>query len=504
MSGNLRVVDHPSRRAFLRNLSPGLAAAAAAPWLLSCGARRPPNIVFFLADDLGIADLGCYGSTFHETPNIDRLATEGMRFTQAYAACPVCSPTRISIMTGKYPARTGVTNYIPGNQNFPRARMKAVANRLSMDPGEVTVAEALKSAGYATTCIGKWHLGGGESHADRQGFDLYASRGRRRKDGSFTGSPLLEGADGEYMTDRFAKTAVKFVGDHKDEPFFLYLPFHNPHIPLVAKPEYVTKYEAKLETMDPRPGDALNSWPGATQNNALYAGMIQSVDDAVGVVLTALEEHGLADHTMVIFFSDNGGLTVPEWRCQIPTTNAPFREGKGHLYEGGVREPLIVKWPGVVAAGSGCDTPVTSTDFYPTIIEAAHVTEDPGDPLDGLSLTPLLRQSGSMKREAIYWHYPHYSNQLGVPGGAIRQGDWKLIEFYGDGHIELYNLAEDEGERSNLAERMPERAAELQARLRTWRGELGAQMPEPNPDVDPSDLWDGLGWYERCGAGTSG
>ena len=482
-----------TRRALLSRLGFGLACA---PFVLAQPAAQRPNIVFFLADDLGAADLGCYGSRFHETPNLDRLAAQGMKFTQAYAACPVCSPTRVSIMTGKYPARTGVTNYIPGNQNFPRAAMKAVTNRLAMDPAEVTIAEALKSAGYATACIGKWHLGDGESDADRQGFDFYAHRGPRNPDGSFAGTRNLEGATGEYMTDRLAKTAVKFVRQHKDRPFFLYLPFNDPHIPLYAKPEHVAKYQAKLRRMNPKPGDALNSWPGAAQNHPVYAGMVQSVDDAAGAVIAEIEAQDLARNTIAIFFSDNGGLAVPEWECQIPTSNAPFREGKGHLYEGGVREPLIVKWPGVVKPGARCDTPVTSTDFFPTLLEVAGATG--GSPLDGVSLMPLLRQSGTIERDALFWHYPHYSNQLGVPSGAIRQGDWKLIEFFADGSLELYNLAQDAGERNNLVQKMPQRAAELHAKLKAWRRDVGAQMPQPNPNSDPNRKWEGLGWHERC------
>jgi arylsulfatase A-like enzyme len=472
-----------------RSLLGGLASA------LTVSAARKPNIVFFLADDLGRNDLGCYGSTFHETPNIDRMAAQGMQFMQAYAACPVCSPTRISILTGKYPARTGVTTFIPGNQDFPRAAMKAVTNKLFMDPSEVTLAEALKATGYATACIGKWHLGGGESDADRQGFDLYAHRGARKGD-TFAGTPNLAGAAGEFMTDRYAKTAVDFIRMQKDKPFFLYLPFNDPHIPLEAKPDYIAKYQAKLKRAKIGPAKALNSWPGAAQNNPIYAGMIQSVDEAVGTVLGEIAAQGLANDTIAVFFSDNGGLTVPEGACMTPTSNAPMREGKGHLYEGGVREPLLVRWPGVVKAGSRCETPVVSTDFFPTLREATGASG--GNPLDGVSILPLLKQTGAIRREAIYWHYPHYANQLGVPAGAIRKGDWKLIEFFGDGKLELYNVAKDIGERHDLAAKMPARVKELHEQLKTWRQQVGAKMPAPNPNYDPARKWDGLGWYERC------
>jgi arylsulfatase A-like enzyme len=260
-------------------------------------------------------------------------------------------------MTGKYRARTGVTNYIPGNQSLPRAPRKAVTNELQMDPEETTLAEALKTAGCATACIGKWHLGGGESDASRQGFDLDATRGARNGGGEYEGIPNLEGSRGEYITDRFARTAVRFVRENRDRPFFLYLPFHNPHIPLVGKPDLVAKYKATLASMAINPGNALNSWPGAAQNHPVYAAMIQSVDEAVGAVLGEVDRLGLANDTLAVFFSDNGGLTVPEWQCQIPTSNAPYREGKGHLCEGGVREPLIVRWAGTVIMRMSESTP---------------------------------------------------------------------------------------------------------------------------------------------------
>ncbi len=477
-----------SRRTLLRRAG-RLPIAAAAPWVFHSRAasRKPPNFVFLLADDLGAVDLGCYGSTFHQTPHLDRLARQGMQFTAAYAACPVCSPTRGAIMTGKYPPRLGVTNFIPGNQNFPHTRLIAVRNRLFMDPAEVTIAETLKSAGYATACIGKWHLGAAESDAGRQGFDLYVTRGRRSAQGAWTGHPLLEGAPGDYITDRFTKTALSFIRRNRRQPFFLYLAYHNPHIPLVAKPEYVEKYKTLAQA-------------GAPQSNPLYAAILQSLDDSAGAILSELDALNLAENTLVIFTSDNGGLTVPEWDCQIATSNAPFREGKGHLYEGGIRVPLLVRWPGIVRPGSRCDTPVTSTDFYPTMVEAAGIASDPGNPLDGVSLLPLFRQVGSLRREAVYWHYPHYSNQLGRPGGAIRQRDYKLIEFYEDGRLELYNLADDPGETRDLAKQTPDHAAELHRKLAAWRKTVGAKMPRPNPNYDPAREWHGLSWYEKCSA----
>ena len=424
---------------------------------------QKPNFVFILMDDLGWMDLSCYGSRFYETPNIDRLATQGMKFTSAYAACPVCSPTRASILTGKYPARLHLTDWIPGykRENF-KLRTPEFKQELPLE--EVTIAERLKSAGYVSASIGKWHLGKEPYYPDKQGFDLNFG-------GTNLGHPkhyfypfgidnITTGTEGEYLTDRLTAEAEKFIEANKDRPFFLYLSHYAVHTPLAGKPEKVEKYKKKVK-------------PGMDQNNPVYAAVIESVDESVGRIMAKLDDLKLADNTVVIFFSDNGGLLDV-------TSNAPLRLGKGHLYEGGTRDPLIVRWPGKVKAGSTCDTPMISTDFYPTMLEMAGLK---GSVPDGVSIMPLLRQKGSIERKTFYWHYPHYHRC--TPGGAIRDGDWKLIEFFEDNHVELYNLKDDLGEKTDLAAKMPEKAGELRKKLADWRKSVNAAMPTPNPDYKP-------------------
>ncbi len=467
------------------------------------GPRRRPNFVFFLLDDMGQQDLGCYGSPFYETPNIDRLAAQGMRFTNAYAACPVCSPTRASIMTGKYPARIRLTNWIPG-----RAPGKLLSAEYFhyMKLEEVTLAEALKEAGYRTCFVGKWHLGNEPYYPEKQGFDVNVG-------GNDAGSPptyfypyqrgnrsipgLEEGKPGEYLTDRLTDESLKLIEQSKDQPFLLYLSYYAVHIPLEAKKEMAERYKAKAQRLGlaDKPHFATDEdWPKTAagdekwrrtlrtrilQDHAVYAAMIESVDESVGRVMKKLDDLGIADNTIVFFMSDNGGLATAEGQ---PTCNLPLRGGKGWLYEGGIREPMIVKWPGVVKPGSTCDEPVTSTDFYPTMLEMAGLPPKPQQHMDGESMVPLLKGTGRQKRQAIYWHYPHYSNQGGGPGGAIRVGDFKLIEFYEDNRVELYNLRADLGEQHDLAAEMPEKAAELRHMLHEWRQEVGAVMPQPNPN----------------------
>jgi len=464
--------------------------------------RGRPNFVFFLVDDLGRQDLGCYGSTFYETPNLDRLAAQGMRFTSAYAACPVCSPTRASIMTGKYPARIRLTNYIAGARP---GRLLSAEYFHYMKLEEVTLAEALKEAGYKTGFVGKWHLGNEPYYPEKQGFDVNVG-------GCAAGSPptyfypytranrsipaLEQGQPGEYLTDRLADESLKLIEQNRDTPFLLYLSFYAVHIPLQAKKEMIEKYTAKAKQLglEDKPHFATGEdWPKTAagdakwratlrtrilQDHAVYAAMMESLDQAVGRVLQKLEDLGLADNTIVFFMSDNGGLATAEGQ---PTCNLPLRGGKGWLYEGGIREPMIVKWPGTVRAGSTCDEPVTSTDFYPTMLEMAGVPLKPVQHVDGQSMVPLLKGAGGLQRKAIYWHYPHYSNQGGGPGGAVRMGDFKLIESYEDNRVELYNLRADLGEQHDLATEMPEKTAELRRMLHQWRREVDAVMPEPNP-----------------------
>ena len=440
--------------------------------LISAALPPPPNIVLILADDLGWTDLSGYGSDLYETPHIDRLARDGMKFTQAYSACTVCSPTRAAILTGKYPARLHVTDWIPGlPPENPKLLVPDWTKHLPLE--EVTLARALKSAGYATASIGKWHLGGEEYYPEKHGFDINVAGSSSPAPPSYFApykiATLPDGPDGEYITDRLGEEAVRFIEQHKDKPFFLYLPQFAVHTPIQGKPALVQKYRARKR-------------PGLHQTNAMYAAMIESMDDSVGRIRRKLEELKLADHTLVIFASDNGG--------RVPTTsNHPLRVGKGSCYEGGTRVPLIVHWPGVTKPGSVCEKPVISMDLYPTLLEIAGQKEAAGKGVDGASLVALLRQDGDLKREALFWHYPHYQHyQLGgtTPYGASRAGDFKLIEFFDDMRVELYDLREDIGEQRNLSVQMPAKADELRARLHAWRKEVGAQMPSRNPDYDPS------------------
>ena len=459
-------------------------------------AKRRPNLVFFLIDDMGWRDAGCFGSTFYETPNIDRLATQGIRFTNAYAACPVCSPTRASIMTGKYPARLNLTDWIPGRQSNMklRAQMKVLPPEFEQQLGleEVTIAEVLKEVGYVTCSVGKWHLGGQAYYPEKQGFDVNIAGGQwgsppsyfypyRR--GNSKAFDLPGGQEGEYLTDRLTNEAVKFIEANKDRPFFLYLSHYAVHVPLQAKQEMTDRYERKAAGLPAN--DTGKFLPeGATQarqvqDHAVYAAMVESMDQSVGRVMTKLDELGIADNTVIIFMSDNGGLSTAEGS---PTSNMPLRAGKGLLYEGGIREPMIIKWPGIVKPGSVCNEPVISTDFYPTILQMTGLPLRPEQHIDGVSLVPLLRKgTGRLQDRELYWHYPHYSNQGGKPSGAVRAGDYKLIEFYEDNRVELYNLKQDIGERHDIAGQMPEKVSELRELLRGWRQQVGARMPMPNP-----------------------
>ena len=426
-----------------------------------------PNIVFILIDDMGWTDVGCFGSTIYKTPNIDKLAAQGMRFTDAYAACNVCSPTRASILTGKYPARLHLTDWIPGHDN-PNAKLSIPDWTMHFPLEETTLAEALKPAGYVSACIGKWHLGDESYYPEKQGFDVNIGGNHKGSPNSYF-SPyknpkLTDGPNGEYLTDRLASDAENFIKANKNKPFFLYLSNYAVHVPLQAKKEYVDQYVAC--GLSPK-----------GQNSATYAAMIESVDDGVGRVMKTLDDLGIAENTVVIFMSDNGGLLKS-------TSNAPLRAGKGTAYEGGVREPMIVKWPGVTKPGSECSVPVISCDFFPTILEMCNVAQ-PG-PVDGVSLVSLLKGGSSLSREALFWHYPHYHTAGATPYGAVRAGDYRLIEFYEDNRLELYDLKKDIGEKTDLSKAMPDKTAQLAAMLRDWRQSVNAQMPSPNPDYDPA------------------
>ena len=457
-------------------LSTAAVAVSAGAETHAASAKSPgaPNIVFILIDDMGWADVGCFGSKYYETPNIDRLATQGMRFTDAYAACPVCSPTRASIMTGKYPARLHLTDWIPGEGNASSHSLLVPKWTQFLPTTEATVADALRSAGYATASIGKWHLGGPACYPEHHGFDVNVAGTHFGHPASYfwpyegkshTVAGLKSGGhEGEYLTDRLTDEAEKFIDANRDRPFFLYFAQYAVHTPLQAKPGVLAKYQAKP--------------PCGGQKNPTYAAMIESVDDSVGRILRKLQSLGIDRRTLVVFTSDNGGL----W--PMSTSNAPLRAGKGYPYEGGVREPLLVKWPGTTRPGATCGVPVSSIDFFPTLLEIAGV-KSPGR-VDGRSLVPLLNETGSVERDALYWHYPHYWGGNRVrPFGAVRAGDWKLIEFYEDMRVELYNLRDDLGETHDLAQEKPEKAAELRELLHDWRKSVDAQMPTRNPNYQP-------------------
>jgi len=454
-----------NRRGFLKALGLG-AVSLAVPSCTAGPANQPttklqkkPNVVFILIDDMGWPDVGCYGGKFHETPNIDRLASEGMKFTDAYAACPVCSPTRASIMAGQYPARVGITDFIPGHWR-PYEKLVVPENRLELPLKCLTIGEVFKQQDYSTCYIGKWHLGDRGFSPDLQGFDKVVTGVKNLNDKQVSG---------------FTDEALNFIEKNRQKPFFLYLAHHSVHIELEAPEELVEKYRNK-----PKPSTGVN--------NPTYAAMVEHLDTNVGRVLKKLDDLDLAERTIVIFFSDNGGLHQAyggyTGKREVVSTNAPLREEKGTLYEGGVRVPFIVRWPGNVKAGATCGVPVTSVDFYPTFLNILGAEGDSSQVLDGENILPLFRQTGSLERDAIYWHYPHYHHSR--PAGAIREGDFKLIEFFEDGRLELYNLKGDIGEKNNLAETMPEKAAELQRKLAKWRQSVGAKMPTPNPDYDPA------------------
>jgi len=412
-----------------------------------------PNIVFILADDLGINDLGCYGRKEHHTPNLDRLAKDGMRFTSAYAACPVCSPTRAAILTGQSPARLHLTTFLPGRGDATSQKLLHPTIVPQLPLSETTLADYLKTAGYATACIGKWHLGGGGKFApDKRGFEgVHAGNANTTPSG-------IEGGKGE---SELTRKAIAFVTANRDRPFFLYLCHNTPHIPLGARAELIAKYR---DTYHPT-----------------YAALMHEMDESVGLLLKSLDDLNLREKTIVVFTSDNGGLHVPELKDDPPTHNTPYRAGKGFLYEGGIRVPLIVRWPGTIAAGTECPTPVISTDWTPTFVEVAGIKTDSA--FDGVPLGNLFRGQATKSRP-LFWHVPHYTNQGSRPAGAIRDGIWKLIEHYEDRRVELFDVAKDPGETADVAGKFLERATELQKRLAAWRVEVDAQDNRINPNFD--------------------
>ena len=441
--------------------------------------NKTPNIVFLLADDLGWTGLGCFGSDLYETPNLDRLAQSGVRFTNAYAACTVCSPTRASIMTGMYPARLHLTDFIAG-QNRPFAKLQIPDWTKGLDHSYVTIAEALRDGGYRTAQIGKWHLNHAGRDASKHGPAAHGFELEVDKPAGTKGYRLPPGTnkDGEsksdYLTDYLTDKAVEFIDQAKDDAFFLYLAYHVPHTPIEGRDDLVAEFSKKVRD------DAIHK-------NPIYAAMVASMDQSVGRVLERLDRLGIADQTLVIFTSDNGGLTQRYGKHDGFTENLPLRRGKGSAYEGGVRVPTIIRWPGVTPPGSTCDQPIMTIDYYPTILEIAGVAGDDNhnQSVDGKSLKNLLRDPSSSIDRDLYWHYPHYHAGGDSPYGAIRSGPWRLIEFYEEDAIELYNLDEDLGEQNNLAASMPEKVNSLRAKLHAWRKQVGAQMPASNPKHDP-------------------
>ena len=425
-----------------------------------------PNVVVFLVDDLGAFDFGCCGSRFYDTPHIDQLAREGMRFTTGYANCTVCSPTRAALLTGQYPARLHITDWIEGHKQ-PFAKLKVPDWTMHLPTETFNLAKAFKGSGYATANVGKWHLGGDEFAPEKQGFDVNVAGTDRGHPGSYFFpygiANLKDGTPGEFLPERLTRDAIGFIRDHKDKPFFLYFPHYAVHTPVMGKPDVVEKYKKKAVKL-------------GIKQNAKYAALVESVDDSVGAVRTALAEMKLDKNTIVIVTSDNGGL--------LPLTdNAPLRGGKGGAYEGGVRVPWVVHWPGVTAAGTTDATPVITSDLFPTLVEACALSVPAGHVVDGKSLVPLLKRTGGFERDALYWHYPHYHPRGATPYSAIRVGDYRLVEFFEDHHAELYNLRADVGEEHDLASAEPAKAAELRAKLAAWRASVGAQMPTVNPQA---------------------
>ena len=462
-----------TRRTFLE-----CAAAAGGATLLGASAKQM-NILFILMDDLGWHDTQPYGNTFIDTPNLTKFAAESSRFTNAYAACPVCSPTRASIMTGKYPAKLHLTDWIPGRKQWPYAKLLGPAFEQQLPLSETTIPEVLGKT-YRSAAIGKWHLGGEGFSPKDQGFGINIGGTQAGSPAKYFGPyslPNLTLEPGEFLTRRLSLEGDKFIRAEPKQPFFLYEAHFTVHLPLAAPPELIEKYKKRdIGDCDPT-----------------YCAMVETADESVGSLLRAVEESGQSDRTIVVFFSDNGGVRYQAKRPTPITNNTPLRAGKGHLFEGGIREPLIIRWPGVTRPGSVIDTPVSSIDFLPTFCDAVGATPPRG--MDGVSLRPLL-EGKSVAERPLFWHYPHYSDQGGRPSGAVRLGEWKLIEFYEDNRTELYNLKDNPGERSNLVVKEAKKAEQLRKLLVEWRKSVSASMPKPNPNYDSARYSEELTGYE--------
>ncbi|MHC4434997.1 MAG: sulfatase [Planctomycetota bacterium] len=467
------------------------AATCAVPSLAKSNKTAAPNFLFILADDLGARDLSIEASTYYESPNIDRIATEGMRFTNGYAACQVCSPSRASIMTGKYTPRHGITDWIGAKEGFDwkrNTKLLPAKYNWRLAHGDVTVAEALRQAGYKTFFAGKWHLGDRGSWPEDHGFDINIA-------GWDKGSPMggyfspyrnpniKDGPKGESLPIRLGRETARFISEHKDQRFLAYLSFYSVHGPIQTTHEKWAKYRKKAMAK-PHEGSRFiidRTMPvRQVQDCPIYAGMIEAMDQAVGIVLDKLDELGMADSTVVIFTSDNGGVSSGD---AYSSCNLPFRGGKGRQWEGGIREPYYIKAPGIARPGTTSATPVIGTDFYPTILELAGLPLRPAQHVDGVSLVPLLK-GGSIAPRDLFWHYPHYGNQGGEPSSIIRSGDWKLIHYWEDGRDELYNVSRDVGEQRDVSNDEPQIRTSLRSKLDEWIEQTGARLPQLNPRYD--------------------
>lgn len=480
--------------------------------LVSCDQRKAddsekPNIIFILIDDLGYTDLGCYGSTFYETPNIDQLAQDGVRFTNSYSASAVCSPTRASIMTGKYPARLKLTDWIGPDQWHYDGPLETPKNRDHLPLEEITLGDAFKNNGYSTCYIGKWHLGSPEYYPEHQGFDINIAGNdagappsyfypyiNKSWEGLSWPSELKElqenGEEGEYLTDRLTEEAIRFIDTAQNKPFFLYLAYYTVHIPLQAKEEYIEKYRQKakqleIDSSEVWETDIHESYVRQVQNHPVYAGMVQSMDENVGRIRAYLEKQGLAENTIIVFTSDNGGYSTSNFIKEnrefkpdnIPTSVKPLRTGKGWYFEGGIKIPTIIYQPGKDAPDEVYET-VISTDFYPTLLEMAGLETLPEQHVDGISLLPLLTGEKEMlTRENVFWHYPHYHGYGEVPASAIRKGKYKLVYRYQDEKPYLYDLKNDVAEQYDLTEKLPGIKNELLKDLKNWLTEVDAELP---------------------------
>jgi arylsulfatase A-like enzyme len=521
---------------------------AAAQSLKKATPKEKMNVILFLVDDMGWSDLGCYGSNFYRTPNINHFAKEGVQFTEAYASSHVCSPSRSGIITGEYPARTHLTDWLPGRKDFPFQRLKNAPIVQHLPYDKPTLPELLKEHGYTTAIFGKWHLGDDSASTQQQGFDLHVPQWNEGWPHGTYFSPyglkgLEGGPDGEYLTDRLTTEALKWVEQNKDHPFFLFLSHFAVHDPIEGPPKLVEKYvnrlknhhpkedmpyilEPNTDVPDPLSRQQLNEllqdkryqgfriFPGRMvkikqyQDNPEYAAMVESVDESLGRVVAKLKSLGLSDNTIIIFASDNGGMSGANFfkpqrdiplsmlNASFSTSNMPLRGGKGWLYEGGIRVPLIIYWPQQGKHGEICHVPVINTDFYPTIMDMLGIPLPKNYPLDGMSMVPLLKDdkkgTTQIESRALYWHFPQYSNHgAQSPGGAIRFGDYKLIEHFENYTVQLFDIKTDPGEQHDLSRSMPEKVKQLTEMLHAWRKEIHANMPSPNPEYDPKlgDQW---------------